>query len=849
MKPDQLNRLIRVNTRMQPWFLRNTSELYESAVRTYYEHNRHSRFRAENVGPLRRVKKSQEVPSPAEIYPRSHVLQADQLLHTMKQASQPRSMSFSAARPYASAYGPGFVGRRNGSSSCSSASSRRSSRTEIMVGSLRKSKARRERKRSLQKSRDSSREDMGGMFSARSMSLPPLPAMMPPSRQHHMAAMAKTALSQPTRVPRGEGDCLMPVDAALKRRISVLSHLESSGRSTGGRQPSEMRFRFQTLGDRVKQFEYIQFADGPVATYAFNRSQRRPITSTAHSPRSRLEDSADITATRRLDVRQQPRHLSFHNVLHANYRQRSRSLESGAVQLMESLSLAPLTRPETPLGPRGIGEYTRGSSLDSSSRTSLKTGTSTVTWSNTLGRNPETFPDDPGNRSAVNFGYSKSSEETSGDWDAKPGEDWCKYPRSSSSLGTGFGSNLTLAETTSRGNFGISSGPEKKIRSIGETSGGEASGSTAGSSEKCKAETGSFSGKDEPSRATVAPVRRLQLQQRSLQTSAKVEEEPITPFEVKNKPVEKKMKLVSQQDKPRVTKVISNQVSRSSHRSFFQPSEEPDLPAVQPPQSKVSREEKPQKKPQKEQKREPSLKGANQLLVASASQVSAYKRAFRTQQQVLKAEILHQQAQHLQQSEKNEPTEQAKQTPKLRSHRGSIPNTNRSTIVRGAKAPPLTKGVSKPGAGTKGLELKKKAFQELPVKTKAAPVTAHLTAKRTAQMTAAKKGSMKMETSTGGGGGGAVAGRRAVTEPAVATKTRRSALTLAAQQQQSRSGNSLLGFRRETVNRAAAALLQRRDADEPLSQLPLQSQSQSQSPSAQQRRQFHFPHPPWRPSY
>ncbi|KAH8368230.1 hypothetical protein KR084_008592 [Drosophila pseudotakahashii] len=879
MKPDQLNRLIRVNTRMQPWFLRNTSELYESAVRTYYEHNRHSRFRAENVGPLRRIKKSQPVASPAENYPRSHVLQADQLLHTMKQASHPRSMSFSAARPYASAYGQGSVGRRAGSSSCSSASSSRSSRTQIMVGSLRKSKARRERKRSLHKSRDS-KEDMGhAMFSARSMSLPPLPTaptasgsrvpMMPPSRQHHMAAMAKTALAQTTRVPGGEGDSLMPVDAALKRRISVLSHLES-GRSTGatgnGRHPSEMRFRFQTLGDRIKQFEYIQFADGPVATYAFNRSQRRPISSTANSPRSRIEDAVDITTTRRVDVRQQPRQLSFHNVLHANFRQRSKSLESGAVQLIESLT--PVTRPETPLGPQGIGGYARGSSLDSSSRTSFKPGTSSVTWTNTLGRST----DDSGKGSVVNFGYSKSSEETSGDWDAKPGEDWSKYPRSSSSLGTGFGSNLTLAETTSRGNLGISSGPGKKLRSIKETSGGEVSGSTARNSEKCKAGSRSISGQDEPSRATVAPVRRLQLQQRSLQTSPKVAEGPsLCPFEVKDKTVKKK-KLVSQQDKPRVTKVISNQVSRSSHRSFLQPSEEPDLPAEHPPKAKASQKQKPQKKPEKEQKREPALKGANQLLVASASQVvSAYKRAFRTQQQMLKAEILHQQAQHLQQSQKNVPTEEAKQSPKLQSHRGSIPNTNQSTnrpIVRrsaatsGDKAPPpLDEGVSKAGAGTlaprtakpvtDGSALKTRGFKELPVKTKAAPVTAHLTAKRTAQMTAAKRGTttktMKVGALTGGGGGGgiAVAGRRAGTEPAVATKLRRSALTLAAQQQQSRSGNSLLGFRRETVNRAAAALLQRRDADEPLSQLPLQSQS----PSAQQHRQFHFPYPPWRPSY
>jgi len=43
MKPDQINRLIKVNTRMQPWFLRNTSELYESAVRSYYERGYSSR--------------------------------------------------------------------------------------------------------------------------------------------------------------------------------------------------------------------------------------------------------------------------------------------------------------------------------------------------------------------------------------------------------------------------------------------------------------------------------------------------------------------------------------------------------------------------------------------------------------------------------------------------------------------------------------------------------------------------------------------------------------------------------------------------------------------------------------
>nr|XP_016942521.1 uncharacterized protein LOC108019233 isoform X2 [Drosophila suzukii] len=925
MKPDQLNRLIKVNTRMQPWFLRNTSELYESAVRTYYErgfssHNRHPRIRTENVGPLRRIKRSEPVPSPADIYPRSHVRQADQvannnsgqLLYTMMQASRPRSISFSAARPYAPAYGQGSV-RRTGSSSCSSGSSSGSSRTELMVGSLRKSKARRERKKSMYKSRESREEpqlgDMGGMFSARSMSLPPLPtapgsrsgAMMPPSRQHHMAAMAKSALAQPMRIPRGEGDSLMPIDAALKRRISVLSQLEEGrdraevghqlrtgthGTSTGtgngshitgtGRQPSETRLRFQTLGDRIKQFEYIQFADGPVATYAFNRSQRRPVERS--SPRSRIEDSMDTT-TRRLEVRQQPRQLGFHNVLHANYRQRSQSLESGAVQLMESL--APVSRPETPLGPREIGGNTRGSSLDSSSRTSLKASASNATWANILDRNT----DDLAKRSEANFGYSRSSEETLGDWDGTPGEDRCKYPRSSRS-------NLTIAETNLVGNANTSKakGPRTKLRSIEKAKIEKTSGLTSFISEHCKATSGSFSqtlsGQDETSRATEAPVRRLQLQQQGSQTSSKVDDATADDLpqvrvkeQVKDKPKMKKSLVSLQrtlQDQPRVTKVISNQVSRSSHRTFFQPPEETDLPAGHPPK-KSQHDQQPEKKQKKNQDQDrtsvPHNKGANQLLVASASQVSAYKRAFRTQQQMLKAEILHQQAQHLQPAQKNMASEVPKQAPKLQSHRGAIPNTNRSTnrpIVRrstatsGGKAPTLDEGVSKAGAGTrapptartetKGSVLKTRGFKGLPTKAAATPATEHLTAKRTAQMTAAKKGTatktMKKgalagTVTAGGEGRGAVAGRRAGTEGTGTTKTRRSALTLAAQQQHSRSGNSLLGFRRETVNRAAAALLPRRDADEPLSQLQLQSQSTS----AQQRRQFHFPYPPWRPSY
>ncbi|EDW51306.1 GM21518 [Drosophila sechellia] len=909
MKPDQLNRLIKVNTRMQPWFLRNTSELYESAVRSYYErghssHNRHPRFRTENAGPLRRIKRAEAKPSANDIYPRSHIMQADQasaasnsnsgqFLYSMMQANRSRSMSFTAARPYASVYGQSSV-RRVASSSCSSGRSSESSRTEFLVGSLRKNKAKRERQsRSMRKSRDSKEEshlvDMG-MFSGRSMSMPSRPsasvlgsvAMMPPSRQHHIAAMAKSSLAQGIQMPRSDGDSLMPVDAALKRRISVLGKLDGGRKRSGlgplgsgatrngsttainGQQPTEMRHRFQTLGDRIKQFEYIQFADGPVATYAFNRSQQRPInTSIRDSPRSRIEKSSDTSingttnstrsnaTTRRMEVRQQPRQLSFHNVLHANYRQRSRSLESGAVQLRESLES--IARPATPLGPRGFDGATRGSSLDSSSRTSFRPSNSTITWDNSLGR----YEEELGRRSVHDFGYAKSSEDTSCDWDVNPGEDWPKYPRSSSPCGKGLMSNVAKSDNVSVGNanassqnWAIPSGSATKLRSIEGKAKEDTLESTTVNSEHGKANSNSGSTSrdtsqansqaasvhDEPNRATLAPVRRVHLQQKSLQNQSatkvdepKREDLPLSPLEVKDTIKEKarervknKQLLESLQDKPRVTKVTSNQVSRSSHRSFLHPAKDDDVTAAnvsKKSQSHPKLGKKPERKAnQKREDRTPAqVKGANQLLVASASQVSAYKRAFRTQQQIRKAEILQQQAQHLQESPIS-PTaiEGSKQTAKLQSHQGSIQQstsnrTNVRTLVRRSAASSGGKA-SRPAIDCNG-------------KTH-------------------EKGNGAAIFGGGGGRGVGVGGavRRAAKET----------LTVAAQQQQqSRNGNSLLGYRRETVNRAAAALLQRRDADEPLSQLQLQLQSQSPSASqsTQQRRQFHCPHPPWRPSY
>jgi len=245
----------------------------------------------------------------------------------------------------------------------------------------------------------------------------------------------------------------------------------------------------------------------------------------------------------------------------------------------------------------------------------------------------ETFADDLAKRSEANFGYSRSSEETLGDWDGAPGEDRCKYPRSSRS-------NLTIAKTNLVGNANTSKakGPRTKLRSIEKAKREETSGLTSFNSEHCKATSGSFSqtlsGQDETSRATEAPVRRLQLQQQGSQTSSKVDDataEDLPQVRVKDQVKDEPNKMKSLvrpqrtlQDQPRVTKVISNHVSRSSHSTFFQPPEETDLLAGHPTK-KSQHDQQPEKKQKKNQDQDrtsvPHNKGANQLLVASASQV------------------------------------------------------------------------------------------------------------------------------------------------------------------------------------------------------------------------------------
>lgn len=176
-----------------------------------------------------------------------------------------------------------------------------------------------------------------------------------------------------------------------------------SGNSDGSEivsQSSEVRFRFQTLADRIKQFEYIQFADGPVTSFAFDRRKkiattekkdnasiaRKPRQDTAETEISKTTSSSSVTpirnesALRRNLMIEQPRQLGYNNVLHSNHRQRSRSLELPA-QIMESIGF--LNR----LGKKANATNSpRGSSLDSTSRSLFRAGT-TSTWAPIFGKN------------------------------------------------------------------------------------------------------------------------------------------------------------------------------------------------------------------------------------------------------------------------------------------------------------------------------------------------------------------------------------------------------------------------------------------------------------------------------
>ncbi|XP_017101655.2 uncharacterized protein [Drosophila bipectinata] len=471
MKPEQLNRLMRAKGQVQPWFLRNTTELYECAIRTYYErssaaipysaHNRNARLRLENAGPVRKLKRAHPEPTAPDNYPHNHRLQTDlatnansnKLLNTVLQATRRRSMSYSvgtsrpgagggsgvsggaaatAAQPY-SVYGKSVLS--GSSSSCSTATSSSGTSHDGFPGHfgrrtfLKTPSSSKKSKKSKKQQPTTSEKPTQGLFSSgRSFSLPPRPTIrgmdtsvarpMPPNTKHHLEAMQKNAQVNFASLPRSEGDNLMVVDAALKRRISVVPYDDEtpqprgysnrlrndggntwktarrhrgneSGNSDGNSeivsQSSEVRYRFQTLADRIKQFEYIQFADGPVTSFAFDRRQKMPATRKKAKKASRIPDtesevpnttssSSSVAPMRRKKMDEQPRQLGYNNVLHSNHRQRSRSLEMEP-PLMESIGLLNTLEKS----PKPTTASPRGSSVDSPGRSFFRPAI-TSTW-------------------------------------------------------------------------------------------------------------------------------------------------------------------------------------------------------------------------------------------------------------------------------------------------------------------------------------------------------------------------------------------------------------------------------------------------------------------------------------
>ncbi|EDW78221.2 uncharacterized protein Dwil_GK16291 [Drosophila willistoni] len=398
MKPEQLNRLMRANKRMQPWFLRSTNELFENAVRSYYARSssvlpynpdsRDTKGRQENPGPVRTLKAAERERCShiGGTYPRTHKQMADQasianssnLIETVMQASRRRSMSFSmgAARNY-NIYGESLLS--GSSSSCSSGMGSGVNIIDHHLGP----KSNRKRLNDLEIPQDDNDNGDMTLFSGRSMSLPPRPLhsalklglvsfvkQNPPSRLHHMNALEKStkvaAAAKATVAARSysnnvaEAERLMVIDKALKQRLAVRFNQDNRDENDANTGERRFRFglgldlnnnkkqqqhamgemkdpptRFQTLGlgERIKQFECIQFADGPVTNYAFNR----------HAGYIKPYHSAQYA---------QRKQLGFKNVLHTNHRQRSNCNYSTITSMSRKLIESP--PPLRPLAPMVI---------------------------------------------------------------------------------------------------------------------------------------------------------------------------------------------------------------------------------------------------------------------------------------------------------------------------------------------------------------------------------------------------------------------------------------------------------------------------------------------------------------
>ncbi|XP_032594265.1 putative mediator of RNA polymerase II transcription subunit 26 isoform X2 [Drosophila grimshawi] len=385
MKAD---RLMRVNGRKNLWLLRNTNKIYDSAVKSYYD--RKNSFLACNP-IMQSLKVCEEHRAPLRKtlleYPRNHKQVVEQvnnansgnLLSTVIQANRRRSMSFSA----------GGLRMYRGSSRewGNFGSSLASSSTSLGAGNKQ-----RRNMRTAAAEMDIDQLNLS-VLHGRSMSLPARTTLElgmgnasdnnkvrkrdpQPSCRHHLNKIEQSRQRQHSRISDYDyaDPQLMVVDEALKQCLAgrfdrqaeagenfgkgrLIDSLQLKGLSQAAQKE---QMRIHTLGDRIRRFEVIQFADGPVKFQAFNRRQEYG------SGRIRHLDSKQIP--------KQPHCLSFHNVLHTNHRQRSMNYpikqelkqkqeqvqkmvmgtkrRTQAVQLVSEKKKATPLEPLGPLGPR-----------------------------------------------------------------------------------------------------------------------------------------------------------------------------------------------------------------------------------------------------------------------------------------------------------------------------------------------------------------------------------------------------------------------------------------------------------------------------------------------------------------
>ncbi|XP_030378907.1 trichohyalin-like [Scaptodrosophila lebanonensis] len=382
MKPEQINRIVRANGgRLPNWFYRQSNDLYENTIRTYIDRasslgpfiqDARDQKRQENVAPVRALIQSERErrnnsssSNYAGGYPRTAKQQQMMLQGQVTVAPFQRMISTSRRRSASVSMGGitnydirGQPIMSASSSSCSSGNqtddSMNRNPTELTMSSL--------GARSLSMPPRATRNKT---VPRRGQSEPnnhiPLDGIIPPGRRHHMNAVQKSSNAANRHNSQNREDSdedtdvdqLMVVDQALRARLAVrfdrpveeaqMPRFRLEGiKEAPRRQGPALRLRnlrrvkaensllvdpkpFDSFGERMRQFNYIQFADGPVNTQVFERRRdTRSIQQPQHQLSQRMSQPNLVQSEPELQERLEE--------LTARTRQRSISLASSHVR-------------------------------------------------------------------------------------------------------------------------------------------------------------------------------------------------------------------------------------------------------------------------------------------------------------------------------------------------------------------------------------------------------------------------------------------------------------------------------------------------------------------------------------